>query len=368
MGAFINAIEGLLVRESLNSERMPEPEPIPIKNGSSHKMINSEGETRDILDHNFDKSKSQSTSHTPIILDQKQRKKIPTWLLWTGGGLSSLCLIGVIIAAVVVILNGWGGGQRITETPTSTATFSITSTASHNLTATQPKSILSIATETITEASTVEVNRSIAYIWYTDEAMMVSYGNLLSENGYQVDFIHMDEVGTTQFNSYELILIGPDTIGSGTADRWYNAWGDETSIASVNGSGIPVLGIGEGGMSYFGRLNFPIGGGHSWHGEETSIYIDDPDLLLFNYPNSISDREVELYREPSDYCGIYSPDVDNNILYIGREPDDLNHYPIISYKDKYILWCFEADTSYMTADGQSLFINIIDHLLNLQNQ
>jgi sec-independent protein translocase protein TatB len=71
----------------------------------------------------------------------------------------------------------------------------------------------------------------VAYIWLNDLTTAVAYQNLLQANSYSVELGHMDDVATTNWSRYNLIVIGPEklprvarTVGTllGKAQRYVN--------------------------------------------------------------------------------------------------------------------------------------------------
>ena len=193
------------------------------------------------------------------------------------------------------------------------------------------------------------------YIYNTDLTLAQQYKQLLDPNGFDFDIIKVSSILPANFDSYKLILIGPDT-GSGSS------WGDAagTQAQKLEDAGKPVVGLGEGGYAFFGKLNSPIGWGNGAHGSARDVYVMDSDDTVWNKPNDISipgSRIVQLYNSNSDFVAIYYPNPIAGIIGIGRQSTGTVHYVIIEENVNYILWGFDAGPQAMTATGKEVFVN-----------
>ena len=108
-----------------------------------------------------------------------------------------------------------------------------------------------------------------AYIWLNDLTTAVAYQNLLQANSYSVELIHMDDVATTLWSRYNLIVIGPETGDLA-------AWGTPAAVGALQQYATPILGLGEGGYAFFGKVGLDIGYPYGWHGVEAFTYAMDP--------------------------------------------------------------------------------------------
>ncbi|MGD0339966.1 MAG: T9SS type A sorting domain-containing protein [Bacteroidota bacterium] len=213
--------------------------------------------------------------------------------------------------------------------------------------------------------------KQIAYIYSSslssDSSAAFDYKTFLDSNGYSTYLIRMSDVQSTDFSSYSAILIGN---GTGNLDLW----GDSSSVAAINNFNKPVIGLGEGGYAYFGRLSLNIGWPHGWHGPASSMYIVQPQHTIFNTPNSItipSDSVVTMgnVQVPGNEVGIYIPVPPLNVNLLGREVNESdtshNHYPLVQEKTKYFIWGFSDPPSKMTQTGNLLFLNIVDYMIRM---
>jgi parallel beta-helix repeat protein len=195
---------------------------------------------------------------------------------------------------------------------------------------------------------------SVAFIYSTNLDSAQSYKTLLEAHDIAVDLVPNSTAETWDYSSYELIFIGDDT-GS------LNYWEPAAAISVINSAGKPILGLGEGGYAFFGKLSLHIGYGNGWHGLENSIYVIDAGHQIFNYPTSISippDRIIQLYDWTS-HVGIDMPHPVEGVTPLGRESTATNHYPLIQEDTRYVLWGFSNAPADMTQTGKDLFVNVI---------
>lgn len=219
------------------------------------------------------------------------------------------------------------------------------------------------ATAQMAATLTAQALQPIAYIYSSDTATANSYKDLLESNGYQVELIAQSAILSKNFGSYRGILIGPDT---GNTSSWGDGGGNQANhLAS---SGVRILGLGEGGYAFFGKINLEIGYGNGAHGSSTSTYVVDSSSSYWTSPNNISipgNRMVKLYNSNSGYVGIYYPDPISGIIGIGRSSDTGSHYQIIRQDTKYMLWGYDDSPSNMTTTGKNVFINVLKEHLKL---
>jgi hypothetical protein len=202
----------------------------------------------------------------------------------------------------------------------------------------------------------------IAYIYDTDVASATSYEALLEANGYEVTQVHMDDVATTDFSTYGLIIVGQDTGFTYT-------WGDAPSVSAIEGSGKPIIGLYRGGASLFQELGLSINYGNGGVAtNQTGINVTDPSHTIFNSPNSIpvpGDGIVALYSSPctllNEDSGSLSPDADPLGCVAVYSS---GYYPLVQ-EEQNVLWGFEGSPDTMTQEGEDLFVNVVHYLFLL---
>lgn len=199
----------------------------------------------------------------------------------------------------------------------------------------------------------------VAYVWLDDLPTAYAYRSLLQAEGFTVDLIALADVAKTLWGFYSLIVIGPDT-GDGAT------WGDSAAVNSIAQSGRPVIGLGEGGYAFFGRLGLAIGYPRGWHGDENRAYVVDTAHPVWSSPYNIPiprDRIVTVYKRTA-HVGIEVVRPTADMVLVGREPGDQRHYDLLQ-QSRYFLWGFQAGPSAMTEEGQHLFINLAQHMIGM---
>ncbi len=203
--------------------------------------------------------------------------------------------------------------------------------------------------------------RNLAYIYLTNASEAKDYQTLLQAHGFKVDLLPEDAIPTTNFSKYLAVLVGPQT-GSG------NIWGD-LGGAQFNGlinTGLPILGIGEGGYAFFGKASLAIGYNNGTNGSGKALQAVDPSNLLWSEPSQIPipvDRLLDIYTNNSSFIAINVPNPIQDVSALGRNPNEANQYMLVREQDKYILWGFANGPKDMTPTGQQLFVNVVESLL-----
>lgn len=231
---------------------------------------------------------------------------------------------------------------------TALAQTAIAQTASANATS---------QSKTLTAAAA----KPIAYIYSTDISTGQNFESTLLPWGYKVDLIMHGNVLSTNFASYRLIIIGHET---GNNADWGDPPGDQAQHLAT--SGKPILGLGEGGYAFFGRLNLLIGYGKGAHGTGKDIFIVDPVDSIWNDPNDITipgDQIISLYDTNSKVVAIYFPDPIMGTQPLGRDVGSSNHYPLITQAGPFFLWGFDDGPNSMSNKGLRVFENVLRFLI-----
>lgn len=217
------------------------------------------------------------------------------------------------------------------------------------------------ATAQMAATLTAAAQKKIAYIYSSDNPTANNFYDFLGENGYSVDLIHISSVMATNFNLYHVIIVGYDT---GNGSDWGDAGGSMAShIASF---GKPILGMGEGGYAYFGKLSLLIGYPNGAHGSAKNVQVVDFANPIWNTPNHVSipgDGIISLYNSDVNFAAIYYPTPLMGTEAIARITTSPNHYPLITQVGPFFLWGFDGRPASMSNKGQKIFINVIEYLI-----
>jgi len=198
-----------------------------------------------------------------------------------------------------------------------------------------------------------------AYIWKTDAATAQDYKDLLENNGLATTLIPLADVSTTDLSVFKLLVVGPDTGAGGT-------WGDTATVNAIAQSGLPVIGLSEGGYAFFGKLGLAIGYPQGAHGTDTTMVVVDDSQTLYNnvYPiGATTGSPLTLYGSGTNTVYIYSPKPPAGVVLIGRDPQSASHYPVIQQTYQYLLWGFQGGPTKMSTVGQQLFTNVAWYMI-----
>ncbi len=212
----------------------------------------------------------------------------------------------------------------------------------------------------------------IAYIYRGNTADATSFYNLLVGAGYSVDLIPLTSVLSTTFRTvaggpnYDLIIVADDS-GS------LNAWGSTApppdisadQVTRLRSAGLPIIGLGEGGYAFFGKLPLFIGWPQGWHGpaDRTKKSASAPAA----YFTGVAADPVTLYTAPVNSVGIYlnPTPLPSDVITIGEETPATNHANLIQQGCR-MLWGFSGNPNVMTGDGKAIFLNAVGYMRTFQ--
>ncbi len=215
------------------------------------------------------------------------------------------------------------------------------------------------ATATAQASTPVPPQRKVAYLYLTSTGLAAEYRDFLKPRGYTLDAVPLDAIPSANLTQYTAILIAPETGKDGqwgdTGGSWANA---------IVGSNLPVIGLGEGGFNFFGKINLLIG----WpNGIDTSaqeivaLNVNDP---IWKTPNNIpipANNVLTLYNKNSQAIAVlFQPPFPSNIIGYGQWPANVNQFPVIMQEGRFLLWGFRESPKEFTSNGSSLFLNFLD--------
>jgi hypothetical protein len=198
-----------------------------------------------------------------------------------------------------------------------------------------------------------EKNRSVLYVYESEETIAQDYRDLLQDGGYSVDILHIADVVFSVLSSYALLIAGPDS-GSPAG------WGIAENVHAVQNSGLPVIGLGEGGTILFEQFGLNIGYQNSMPFSDEDLYISDTKHVIFNTPQVVtipSTQIIQLYTS-AESIGIYEGNLSQEISRYGRSVLYPAHYTLVR-EDRFFLWGYADSPAAMTETGKNLFINVV---------
>lgn len=191
------------------------------------------------------------------------------------------------------------------------------------------------------------------YVYSTDMGKGMEVRNLLQANGIGVDLVQVNSVPTVDMTKYNLVIVGPET---GNGQRW----GTDEAFNAIVQYERPVLGMGEGGYAFFGKLSLNIGYPKGAHGLGTSVLWSNAGDEIWRYPYEFDLREVkmlQLYKETSSRVDINLGDQPSGVQIFGFNDKDQNYADLIMQSNYWMLWGFDDGPAAMTETGQRLFVN-----------
>lgn len=199
---------------------------------------------------------------------------------------------------------------------------------------------------------------TIAYIYSVDSTNASAYKLFLNSVGSQTTLVEMGDIVNTDFSQFDVII-----IGSNSGDL--STWGDPASVDIIVNSNKPILGLGEGGYAFYGKLSLNIGFPNGGHGSGDNLFVAQPGHPIFNSPNTITlpqDSVIQLYNVTSSHVNIYFPAPVPEVTLLGRVPSLPFHYLIVQEQTIYFIWGFGDSPASMTQTGKDLFDNIINYM------
>ena len=152
-----------------------------------------------------------------------------------------------------------------------------------------------------------------------------------------------------------LIIIADDT---GSLNDWGTPTLTDAQVAQIKLGARPILGLGEGGYAFFGRLSLFIGWPRGWHGPQNIMAkAATAPAGFFDPPTS----PVTHYTDPFNSVGIYLPpnqSVPGDVTPIGMEAPPDDHSSLITQGCRF-LWGNSGNPTLFTPDGKLLFMNTI---------
>ncbi len=204
---------------------------------------------------------------------------------------------------------------------------------------------------------------TVAYVFRGELSSAISFHNLLSGAGYTVTLVPLSDVAATDFSVFQLIVIADDT---GNLNTWGIPPATAAQVDKIKAANKPVLGLGEGGYSFFGRLGLFIGWPQGWHGPQQKIWKETtaPPAIFAGIPVD----PITHYLAPQNSVGIYLgvPSIPPWVLPIAKEdPNKFNHDSLILQGCR-MLWGNSGNPTQMTADGKAIFLNSVAYMAGFQ--
>jgi hypothetical protein len=211
--------------------------------------------------------------------------------------------------------------------------------------------------ETPTPTPTLVGHGRIAYVYNTDTAAAASFQTFLEANGWSVVLFPVSQLSGVNLSGFYAIVLGHDTGRRET-------WGTPEAVTAIVNARRPVIGIEQGGYSFFGKLALNIGYPNgATGGTLRTIYPVDPSHPAWTTPFSIptdAEGKATIYTTDQTIAAIHNNFIDATNERIGVEGAGRAFNFLIGEQRCYMLWGYAGDPSVMTLDGQHLFLNILE--------
>ncbi|MCC7145761.1 MAG: PEP-CTERM sorting domain-containing protein [Phycisphaeraceae bacterium] len=195
---------------------------------------------------------------------------------------------------------------------------------------------------------------SVAYVYQANAADAASFKTFLDGRGYPTTLLDLSTAAATDLASFDVILVADDAGN-------LNDFGSDAVATAISASGRPVIGIGEGGYSYFGKLALAIGWPNGWHGPANAIIVAILADSLYHTPHEILipvGGPLGVYNDPLNTVGIDLPNAVAGVNGLAREVGDADHYDIVR-QGSAALWGFSGSPDLMTDAGRDMFENLL---------
>jgi hypothetical protein len=194
----------------------------------------------------------------------------------------------------------------------------------------------------------------LAYVHGDDRAAAGAFRDLLGGAGFACELVPLADAGRSDFTRHAAVLVGSDTEGG---------WGDAAAVDRA--AGRPVLGLGEGGYEFFGRLGLAIGAPHGWHGRDTRAVPVDPARSPFwaGFADLPGGGGALRVYERSGHVGIHLPAAKAGVQPLGREAGSPAHYVLVQQGPRHVLWGFTESPAAMTPAGRALFLHVCRYVV-----
>lgn len=183
-----------------------------------------------------------------------------------------------------------------------------------------------------------------------------SFRNFLQSDGHSADLINMTDILSTDLSAYDLILIDDHT-------GFLDSWGSTTKVSYVNNSGKPIIGIGDGGYAFFGKLNLDIGYSNGGLGLSDEVHITDPTHAIFNIRYTIQNGTNDIFTGLSGFWGFPVSTLPLSVTSYALAFDGSSLTALVSQSNRYFFWGYENVPSEFTTTGEHLFLNVITYYL-----
>ncbi len=197
---------------------------------------------------------------------------------------------------------------------------------------------------------------AVLYLQSDQEALEIEA--LLDDAGIIAD-THAASADTAKLGAgYDLVIVPSD---AGIDDG-----GASVDVANILGaSGVPVLGMGLEGYTFFGELGLNTGYPNGAGGYYQSCTVADSGHAVFSTPNDLTGAsELDLYKSEQSTILIMLDDDWKNVHSLAYGYGAYGFSSIAIEDGVYYSWGFDGGPSEMTPEGQQLLTNLVVYAIS----
>lgn len=195
----------------------------------------------------------------------------------------------------------------------------------------------------------------VAYVYISDTTTRDQFNTMLTGKGITVDNYTVSEAATANFTPDDTIILSDDSGGPGGFPP--------NAFNNIQSSAKPVLGIGLGGVVFFGQASLLMTQGGSSLASAYDVHAADIYVPIWQTPNQVSllNQVMSIYTAAVSIWVYSDPDPIQFVNRIGRLVGDPNHYSLIAESfgsTCYSFWGYRGSPTVMTPSGANLFVNM----------
>ena len=210
--------------------------------------------------------------------------------------------------------------------------------------------------DTSADDDTVSTQPNIAIIYKYDASRASAYGDLLAQYGFQWFSVDEQTLPGTDLSHADVILVDAQT-------QWYL----EAAAQAVDATGLPILGLGPGGMHLYDWLNLQTGFFYAngpWF-DSTMIFIIEQSAKIFLSPKDFGLNQgdvLQIMGNPLQVWGIpIDPPASGVVPFSSVEGSDILGSILIE-QSRYMIWGFDMSAGDLNQNGADLLANCLFYL------
>ena len=187
------------------------------------------------------------------------------------------------------------------------------------------------------------------YIYNADATTAAAFNALISARGFAVDVITPTVAAAFDFSQARTIMVADDATGlpAGT-------------VSAISTAAKPVVGIGQGGASFFGQAGLGLGANAS-SGSGASVRVVNGAHNVWWFPNLLPGSGlITLFNLNVPYVAV--PAGGGSVITLGQLADDTSRAPFVAQPNGgqcFVLWGWSAPPGTFANAGQMLFMNTL---------